>query len=320
MALRARSGSVNEVAERVKVLSIDGGGIRGVVPALVLAEIERRAGRPAASLFDLIAGTSTGGLLACALAKPGALPAEELVALYEVEGPRIFSRTVFQRIRSGEGLLDEKYDASGLEDVLDRYLGDARLRETTTDVLVTAYDTERRRPEFFKSTRAREETSRDAPLRDVARATAAAPTYFQPALIEGRPLIDGGVFAVNPGMCALAEVLRYTPDAEVVLVSLGTGQLTRPFGYDEVKDWGLVEWARPLIDVVFDGASDVADYQLTQLLGAERFFRFQTELTSASDDLDDASEANLRALRLTGERLLEERARDLDAALAALDA
>ena len=306
------------MAQRVKILSIDGGGIRGIVPALVLAELERRMERPAAAVFDLIAGTSTGGILACALAKPEALPAAELVALYEEEGPKIFSRSVWQRIHSAEGLADEKYDADALEEALGRYLGDARLRDTTTDLLIPAYDTERRRPEFFKTTRAREDASRDFPLRDVARATASAPTYFQPAHLEDRPLIDGGVFAVNPGMCALAEVVRYSPGAEVVLVSLGTGQLTRPFPYDDVKDWGLIEWARPLIDVVFDGASDVVDYQLTQMLGAERFFRFQTELTSASDDLDDASEDNLRALQLTGERLIVERERDLNAAIAAL--
>ena len=94
--------------------------------------------------------------------------------------------------------------------------------------------------------------------------------------------------------------------------------MTRAFPYEDVKDWGLIEWARPLIDVVFDGASDVVDYQLTQLLGEQRFFRFQTELTNASDDLDDASEANLRALRLTGERLISERERDLNQAIAAL--
>ena len=305
------------MAERVKILSIDGGGIRGIVPAVVLAEIERRLERPAAAVFDLIAGTSTGGILACALAKPEALSAAELVHLYEEEGPRIFSRTIWQRIHSVEGLADEKYDDDGLEQALGRYLGDARLRDAVTDLLIPSYDTERRRPEFFKSTRAREDPARDLPLRDVARATASAPTYFQPALLGDRPLIDGGVFAVNPAMCALAEVMRYSPGAEVVLVSLGTGQLTRPFPYDEVKNWGLVEWARPLIDVVFDGASDVVDYQLTQLLGEERFFRFQTELTSASDDLDDAGEGNLRALRLTGERLISERERDLSAAIAA---
>jgi uncharacterized protein len=307
------------VAERVKVVSIDGGGIRGIVPALVLAEFERRTGKPAAELFDLIAGTSTGGILACALAKPDPLSAERLVDLYEREGPQIFKRSVWQRIHSVEGLVDEKYDDEGLEEALGRYLGDARLRDTVTDVLIPAYDTERRRPEFFKSARAREDPSRDFALRAVARATSSAPTYFEPALIGDRPLIDGGVFAVNPGMCAVAEVMRYRPGAEIVLVSLGTGQLTRPFPYAQVKEWGLVEWARPVIDVVFDGASDVVDYQLTQVLGEQRFFRFQTELTSASDDLDDAGEANLRALRLTGERLIAERERDLNEAIGALD-
>jgi uncharacterized protein len=307
------------VPERVNVLSIDGGGIRGVIPALVLAEFERRTKKPAAELFDLIAGTSTGGILACALAKPDALSAERLVDLYQQEGPKIFSQDVWQRIHSVGGLVDEKYDDDGLEDALGRYLGDARLRDTVTDVLIPSYDTERRRPEFFKSARAREDSSRDFALRAVARATSSAPTYFEPALIGDRPLIDGGVFAVNPGMCAVAEVMRYQPGAEIVLVSLGTGQLTRPFPYEEVRDWGLVEWARPVIDVVFDGASDVVDYQLTQLLGEPRFFRFQTELTTASDDLDDASERNLRALRLTGERLIAERERDLSEAIVALD-
>jgi patatin-like phospholipase/acyl hydrolase len=308
------------VPERIRVLSIDGGGIRGIVPALVLAEIERRTEKRTASLFDLIAGTSTGGILACALAKPDALPAERLVDLYEQEGPKIFNRTIWQRIHSIEGLADQKYDDDGLEDALNRYLGEARLRDTVTDVLIPSYDTERRRPEFFKSARAREEPDRDFALREVARATASAPTYFEPSHLGDRPLIDGGVFAVNPGMCAVAEVMRYSPGAEILLVSLGTGQLTRPFPYDQVKDWGLVEWARPVIDIVFDGASDVVDYQLTQLLGEPRFFRFQTELTSASDDLDDASESNLRALRLTGERLISERERELNQAIAALTA
>jgi patatin-like phospholipase/acyl hydrolase len=306
------------VPERVRVLSIDGGGIRGMIPALVLAELEDRTGKPASSLFDLIAGTSTGGILACALAKPDPASAQRLVDLYEQEGPKIFNRTIWQRIHSVEGLADEKYDATALDDALTRYLGDSRLRDTVVDVLIPSYDTEGRRPEFFKSTRARESPDRDFALRDVARATASAPTYFQPAHLEDRPLIDGGVFAVNPAMCAIAEVLRYHPDAEIVLVSLGTGQLTRPFGYDQVKDWGLFEWARPMIDIVFDGASDAVDYQLTQVLGEPRFFRFQTELTNASDDLDDATSDNLRALRLTGERLIYERSRDLNQAIAAL--
>src|SRR6476660_9760178 len=98
----------------MRVLSIDGGGIRGLIPALVLTEVEKRSGKRIYELFDLIAGTSTGGILVCALCAPDPLPAEQLVGLYEDEGPKIFDGSIWQRIRSAEGLLDEKYDAAAL--------------------------------------------------------------------------------------------------------------------------------------------------------------------------------------------------------------
>jgi patatin-like phospholipase/acyl hydrolase len=137
----------------VRVLAIDGGGIRGLIPALVLAELERRAGRRVYELFDLIAGTSTGGILACALCAPDPLPAEEVAAIYEEEGPEIFDRSVWQRIRSAEGLLD-----------------------TTPELIVPAYDLGEPGPYFFKTRTAREQPAEDFPLTVVARATAAAPT------------------------------------------------------------------------------------------------------------------------------------------------
>ena len=104
---------------------------------------------------------------------------------------------------------------------------------------------------------------------------------------------------------------------DVVLVSLGTGERTRKRSFDEIKDWGLVEWARPILDVVFDGSSDAVDYQLKHALG-EGYWRFQIELTRASDNLDDASERNLDLLREQAEELIAERSADIDAALAAL--
>src|SRR5215210_2814838 len=197
------------MAERVRVLSIDGGGIRGIIPALVLAELERRAGRRTFELFDLIAGTSTGGIVACAVCAPDPLPASELVKLYEEEGPEIFDRSLFQRIRSAEGLLDEKYDDAALDRALERFLGMKRLAETKPDLIVPAYDTALPGPYFFKSSKARETPeSDDFPLSIVARATSAAPTYFEPVESGERSLVDGGVFATNPAMCALAEALN----------------------------------------------------------------------------------------------------------------
>ena len=302
----------------MRVLSIDGGGIRGLIPALVLAEVERRAGRRVFELFDLIAGTSTGGILACGLCAPDPLPASRLVRLYEEEGPEIFDRSIFQRIRTADGLLDEKYDSEALDSILDRFLADKRLSETRPDLLVPAYDTAEPGPYLFKTTEARRSADDDFPLSVVARATAAAPTYFEPAAVDGRALVDGGVFAVNPAMSAYVEALRSGRTGATVLLSLGTGQRTRRRTFADIKDWGLLEWARPLLDVVFDGISDAVDHQLRNLLADERYWRLQVELTAASDDLDDASADNLRRLREHGEELIAARSADIDAVIALL--
>lgn len=303
----------------MRVLAIDGGGIRGLIPALVLTEMERRAGRRIFEMFDLIAGTSTGGILACALCAPDPLPASELVALYEEEGPKIFDRSLFQRIKSAEGLLDEKYDGSALDRALERFLEHKRLAETRPDLIVPAYDTALPGPYFFKSTKARETPeSDDFPLSVVARATSAAPTYFEALEAGDRALVDGGVFAGNPAMCAFAEVRGEVDAREVVLLSLGTGQRTSKRSFDEIKDWGVAKWARPILDVVFDGVSDAVDYQLDHVLGGDRYWRLQTELTLASDDLDDASDDNLAKLRGHADDVIREQSALLDAALARL--
>jgi uncharacterized protein len=301
----------------MRVLSIDGGGIRGIIPALVLAEIEQRSGKRVFELFDMIAGTSTGGILACALCAPDPLPADQLVGLYEEEGPHIFDRSVWQRIRSAEGLLDEKYNATALDRALERFLADKRLADTKPDLLVPAYNMGEPGPYFFKSRKAREK-GEDFPLSVVARATSAAPTYFEPFPLDDHALVDGGVFATNPAMCAFAEVMRFQPTADIVLLSLGTGQRTRQRTFADVKDWGLIEWARPILDVVFDGVSDAVNYQLEHVLDEGHYWRLQVELNDASDDLDDASEKNLRDLRAQTEQLISSSSADIDAAIAAL--
>ena len=315
------------MSQRTRILSIDGGGIRGMIPALVLAELEKRAGKPVADLFDLVAGTSTGGILACGLTIPGAggrprYAANELIALYEQEGPNIFDRSLLKRITSLEGIIDERYPTHPLRSILERYFGKARLREALTRVLVTAYEIERRTPWFFRSERAKADASYDFPMAEVALATSAAPTYFEPAklAVPGAPtdyfaLIDGGVFAVNPGMCAWAEARALGLPDDTVVLSLGTGSLIRRIPYDEAKDWGLIQWAQPILDVVFDGSSDTVDYQLGQVIGEDRRFRLQTTLETASDDMDDVSEENLRNLRLEGENLIERESAQLDAVL-----
>ena len=315
--MQARTDRGATYGRRVRILSIDGGGIRGLVPALVLAELEARTGRPVAELFDLVAGTSTGGILACALCRPDPLPARELVGLYRTEGPVIFRRSLGRRITSVEGLVDERHSAGPLEEVLARYLGTTRMSEATTRLLVPAYDLEAREPRFFKSWRA----DLDAPMAAVARATSAAPTYFEPAHLDGRWLIDGGLVANSPAMCAYAEAARLALDAElgpVRVVSLGTGRQTRAIPGPRATGWGLIGWARPVIDVVFDGVTDAVDYQLRELLGPDAYDRFEVDLDRASDALDDAGERNLALLAEQAAGLIATRSEDLDRVVAGL--
>lgn len=300
-----------------KVLSIDGGGIRGIVPALVLARIERQTCKPAAGLFDLIAGTSTGGILALGLVKPDAqgnpqYPAEALAGLYEERGGTIFSRPAWRRWLGGG------YPIEGIESVLEAYFGDARLRNALADVLVTSYEIERRFPFFFRSSMARADAGYDFPMKQAARATSAAPTYFEPLKIETGgaagyyALVDGGLYANNPAMCALVEARRMFGQEDVMLVSLGTGSLTRPLPVDAARRWGLARWAKPVLDIAFDGVSSTVDYQLRLLL-EKRYCRFQPALDPRLQDMDDASRANVRGLKLLAEALIRQRADDLDA-------
>ncbi len=322
-----------------KVLSIDGGGIRGIIPAMVLAEIERRTEKRIAEMFDLIAGTSTGGILALGLTKPGQnggpeYSAMKLIELYEAEGGRIFSIPVWHRIHSAGGVAEEKYPAKGIEEVAHRYFDDVHLADALTEVLVTAYEIEGRAPWFFKRRHARDPNRREGDnflMRDVARATSAAPTYFEPLLVEGGPhdgcaLIDGGVHSNNPAMCAYVEARKIHPEEDdFLVVSLGTGELTRSLPYEEVKGWGLALWAQPILNVVFDGVADTVDYQLREILSTEegearRYYRFQTVLNIGKDDMDDASRTNITALKTKAKEIISKNDAELEALCAQLTA
>jgi patatin-like phospholipase/acyl hydrolase len=299
----------------VRILSIDGGGIRGIVPAVLLARLEELAGKPVARMFDLVAGTSTGGILALALAVPGEngeprYRAADLVRLYEDNGQRIFSAP-FWRI-PGAG---PRYHAAGIGGVLERYFGGARLKDAVTDVLVTSYEIERRFPFFFRSAAAREKPGYDFPMSAVARSTSAAPTYFEPSRIDNGAdyyaLIDGGVYANNPAMCALVEArLRHAAATDFTVVSLGTGTLTRRIPFARARRWGLARWAKPVLDILMDGVSETVDYQLRQLLPSS-YYRFQPRIPASNQAMDDTGRENLRELRLMAEAYAREREADL---------
>jgi hypothetical protein len=310
----------------IRVLAIDGGGVRGLLPAMVLAEIEERTGRRLADLFDVVAGTSTGAVLAVGLAVPGDTPgvprwkAEDGVEIYKGRLPEVFDRSGWQTVAAMGGLLHERYDEQPLEKMLQHYFGDYKLSEALTDVVVPAYDLANNDVLLFDSVAAKADPALDLPMRAVVRGATAAPTYFEPEAI-GPPvtvgdhlLVDGGLFANNPATCAFMQVQRRHLGSDVVMVSLGTGAATHGFQRGEVKSWGLAHWARPLFNIVLDGVSQATDHHMRSLLGNERYFRFDGPLDGCSHHLDDATEGNLTALEKSGHELISARSEDIDRA------
>lgn len=298
-----------------RILSLDGGGIRGLVSCLWLAGVEQalaQAGKPGLpQAFDLLAGSSTGAIVASGLAI-GLAPIK-MADLYRDHRHAIFPGIAERLWTRAGGLLAAgvsapKYDAKGLEQVLKQVFGDATMGDAQVPLLITAYDTVSRTPVMFKSFNAKH---RDLPLWEVCRASSAAPTYF-PAhamRIEGQDcaLIDGGVVANNPTACAIAEALR--KDAQVdnsrdlVVLSVGTGERTRSISLASAREWGALEWAVPIIDVLFDGNTDSVDYIARQLVG-DGYFRMQEHLHIGLDDLDDTSSTNLIALEFMAKEYL----------------
>lgn len=291
---------------------------------MLLAEIERRTQSACATLFDLIAGTSTGGILALGLTIPRHIgapvySAREMVDLYEQQGSRIFSRSLVRRLFTFDSITWKKYSSTGIEEVLWKYFGDARLRDAVTDLLITSYEIERRFPFFFKSTTARERLDYDFPARDIARATSAAPSYFEPFTLKtgGLPahytLIDGGVFANNPAACALVEARTTYPQAPgYLIVSLGAGSLFRSLPLYLARYWGAARWAKPLLDMVFDGLSSTVDYQLRQLLPPGQYYRFQVPLDGHNHSLDNTAPSNIQALKTLARDLIDQESSQLD--------
>lgn len=326
------------------ILSIDGGGIRGLIPAIVLVEIERRlaaAGKtkPLCRYFDLIAGTSTGGIIAAGLTCPRgttkstpACSASDLVDLYEKEGADIFDPGLFASLRRNlfnpGSLFNERYDAAPLEAKLKARLGQRRLAEAIAPVVLTAYDITARKAVFLTNGRQSDGSkSSDYLFWEAARATSAAPTYFEPALVhnltsgKAEALIDGGVFANDPALAAVFEARKLgMADEELNILSLGTGQNNRPFAYADVKNWGALSWidparGAPIISILMQGQASTTSYQMQGLYGA-RYLRIDGDLDNASDDLDNATPENLADLRREAQNFIAAHSAALDAFLA----
>jgi len=312
----------------IKILSIDGGGIRGIIPALILKTLESKLKhkRHLAECFDIMSGTSTGGIIILFLNTPGAdkqpkFRADDIVRFYQGFGPKVFYQSWWRRIITLNGWFGEKYSAENLEENLQEYFGDTRLRHSFSNLIIPAYDISKDDIVFFKTEKAQLDLARDFYFKDIARATSAAPTYFCPAQIkdiieqESYDLVDGGVAINNPTLSACVHAVKlFGRDNDFLIVSLGTGtnygapQGKLSYGEKEIRSGGKVEWAESIVPMMMYAANDAINYQMNELFTdnatAKKYFRFQPILATEHVDMDNTDADNIKALEAYAEDII----------------
>ena len=257
---------------KYRVISIDGGGIRGLITTILLQRIVAVPGlENFLDSVDLVAGTSTGGLLALAIAKP--LDLTVIRDVYANKGPEIFDDSWLDDLVDLGKIRGADYAIGPLQRELRKLFGNTTLGELKKRVLITSFDLDNEdsgkrtwKPKLFHNFSGANSDC-DAAAFKVGLYTSAAPTYFPS--VDG--YIDGGVYASNPSMCALSQTQdkRYSPAPrinDIVLLSLGTG-MSLTYIKGNSLNWGYVQWVKPLISLMLDGTAGIADYQCSQILG-----------------------------------------------------
>lgn len=333
--------------KKIRILSLDGGGIRGIITCVILKYIEeqlQRIDHPNAKIgdyFDLIAGSSTGGLLAAILlfpdnSKKARFSVQEALDLYAKKGETIFSVSFWEHLINPFGLFNEKISQKCLQKQLLEVFGDLQLRDIVKPCLITSYDICERRAKFFASHEAHAAIENFF-VRDVCRATSAAPTYFEPAQIKSFygqvfTLVDGGVYANNPAMCAYSEARKIAfsevlgdPEKkdhpsvkDILMVSIGTGTILKPYHYKDFANAGKIKWISPLIDILLSSNAETVDYNLKKMFetlgprNQQNYHRLMPSLRNASPDMDNTSQKNIYELIQAGLFFVEQNREELN--------
>lgn len=321
--------------KKIRILSLDGGGIRGIITCVILKYIEeelQKIDHPNAKIgdyFDLVAGSSTGGLITALVlfpdgSKNAKYSIQEALELYAKKGDEIFSVSFWEQLINPFGLFNEKISQKNLEKQLVEVFGDLELKQLIKPCLITAYDISSRKAKFFCSHEAIQPLE-NFYLKDICRATSAAPTYFEPAKIKSLynqeyVFVDGGVYANNPAMCAFAEARKiafsqelndvnkpnYPDIKDMLIVSIGTGQVLKPYKFKEFENAGKIKWVSPLIDILLTANAETVDYYLGKMyetLGPrnqKNYYRIMPDLKNASSEMDDTSKKNIYELIQVG--------------------
>ena len=318
------------------ILSIDGGGMKGIVSALVLIELEeiikKYTGAEKVYLvdyFDLIAGTSTGSILAALLLCPNdcnrpKYTASDALDLYLTKGKTMFQTNPLHKIRTLGGLIGPKYKNKALSAELNSYFGTVKTSELLKPCLLTAYDMTTRDSLFFNSLSSLKSEERNFNLADAVLASTAAPTFFPPSCTKSYNscedcLVDGGVFANNPSLCALIEALKLERTKNIndtMILSIGNVYTAKSYDYNKVKYWGAVNWAFPILDILMDASEQTVDYQLNKLYSTlgipNHYLRVVANVKENVPAMDDTSKEAIDRLLEIGKELAKKKHRDLE--------
>lgn len=354
-------GAALNSSDKVKlitVLSIDGGGVRGIIPATVLAFLEEELKKldgpdsRIADYFDVVAGTSTGGLLTTMLTAPKngrpLFDAKDLAQFYIDESPKIFPQKngFFSKIGTALKMVGApKYDGKYLHSLLRKYLGETRLDATLTNVVIPTFDISYLQPTIFSSFELKHQPAKNALLSDITISTAAAPTFFPAHYFETKDgkgetrafnLVDGGLAANNPTLCAMSQVSQniilgngdFFPQKPVdygkfMVISLGCGLNPKEkYSAKDAAKWGLLNWiikdgTVPIVDMFNAASADMVDIHLSVLFGALRsshhYLRIQyDQLSGSAGSIDDCSKENMDRLVEIGEELLRKNVSRVD--------
>ncbi len=320
-----------------RVLSIDGGGIRGILPAVILSNIEKRAQLihnnrelRIADLFDIIAGTSTGGILTSLYLTPGEnsrpkYNANQIVDLYKELGPILFQRSFLKKLKSLGGLKSCRYSNEALIEFSYKTIGDKYISEAIKDCLITSYDISSRKALLFsKYSQKKYEDMAQYRIADIAVATASAPGYFSPYRVfakdgGSRTLIDGGVYANNPTSCALVECFKIWPEStpkDIYILSIGTGKVIKPYYYNNAKKFGFLRWAVPILDIMMSSTAETVDYQIDQIFNifnsSNNYIRIEPKMLDADSRIDNASNKNIERLINAANNYIDHNSHTLD--------
>lgn len=282
-----------------RILSIDGGGIRGIYPAHVLRCIEERLQVNLFDTFDMIAGTSTGSIIAAGVST--GVPAADIVAMYKEHGAEIFRKKRFilpwNKLNIFHPMFDSVYDAQYLENVLTEVFQDKRLGDIKKPLLLPSTDIGNGCVHVLKSGYSKEFTRDNAVLvKDAVLASCSAPTYFDPHRLNEYLLADGGLWANNPALAAVIDAQKRLGVAQddIQILTIGTGHSKTMYGTNASRKWGLVNgWKhKEFISFILSLQSQSALNYLNLILrpGQIKRIDFESDLPLPLDDvsmLDD---------------------------------